>query len=129
MLVAASIVLVVLGALHSILGEKLIFRRLDRIEGLPLAGFPPIIGAKVPPDFALRATWHNLTIFGWTFAVILGCWDLVTPAAGGGHFLAQTFAIALLISAVLWAAASRGKHIGWLGFLLAAVLTWLGAPK
>ena len=127
MLVAASIVLVVLGALHSILGEKLIFRRLERIEGLPLAGFPPIIGAKVPPDFALRATWHNLTIFGWTFALILGRWDLVT--AGGGHFLAQTVAIALLISAVLWAVASCGKHIGWLGFLLAAVLTWLGAPK
>ena len=58
----------------------------------------------------------------------LGRWDLVTPAAGGDHFLAQTFAVALLISAVLWAVASHGKHIGWIGFLLAAVLTWLGAP-
>jgi hypothetical protein len=127
MLIAASLVVFLLAALHSGLGEWFIFRHIQGVSGFRSLGFPPILGSPAPPQASLRSTWHNLTILGLAVAVILGRLALLPTLTESEQFLARVISFSLLASSVLWFAATRGKHVGWLGFLLAAGLAWFGA--
>jgi hypothetical protein len=127
MLIAASLVVLLLGLLHSALGEWLIFRHLRHVGGFRSLAFPPIVGAPEPPRATLRATWHNLSILGVAFAVVLGRFGMLSTLTSSDQFVVRALALALFTSAVLRFASTRGKHIGWLGFLAAAMLSWFGA--
>ena len=127
MLIAAGVVLFVLGALHSSLGERLIFRFFPGAPHFRPLGFPPVVGARQSPVTSLRTTWHHLTIVGWTLAVILVRFGGRPELAAGERFVVRAIAACLAVSAVLWFAGSRGRHVAWIGFLLAATLAWLGA--
>jgi hypothetical protein len=127
MLIAASLTVFLLAALHSGLGEWFIFRHIHGVSGFRLLGFPPILGSSAPPQATLRSTWHNLTILGLGFAVIVGRLALLSTLTESEEFILRVISVSLLASSLLWFVATRGKHVGWLGFLLAAGLTWFGA--
>jgi hypothetical protein len=128
MLLAASIVLFLLGALHSGLGELMIFESLPRASGLPGLGFPPLIGAPESAVRTMRACWHLLTVFGWGFALLLGRYAMQSELGAGDAFVVRAMAGALLACALVMLVGTRGKHLGFAAFFAAAVLCWLGAP-
>lgn len=127
MLTAAAVVLVALALLHSILAELLIFRHAGSVTGLPALGFPPTLGRPDSPMGIIRACWHALTVFGLAFALILGRFGALSVLSEEDRFAVQTIAGALVASAALICVSTRGKHIGWIAFLAAAALAWLGA--
>lgn len=127
MLIAAAVVLLVLASLHSVLAEWMIFRRMHAVTGLPELGFPPTLGRPDSPVGIIRACWHALSIFGLALASILARFGSLPALDDEGLFVVRTIGGALAGSAALIAVWTRGKHIGWIGFLAAASLCWLGA--
>ena len=119
----AGIVAILVGLIHSVLGEILIFRRMRQGGVVPTEGQPVLRERHVR---ILWASWHLVTILGWALAAIL-----LMLAASAGEPLAQTALVrvvigALLASSALVLFATRGRHPGWLGLFVAALLGWLG---
>jgi hypothetical protein len=122
-----------LGLLHSVMGELLLFRRLTR-DGLPpLAPFSLIevrkMGLTGSPDLArrtLRFTWHLPTVLGGGLGAVL--LRLSWPDSPGDQlaFVESAAALSFLASALIVLFCTRGKHPGWVAFLAIAILFWLG---
>lgn len=124
-LVAASLLLALVGLIHTVLGERLIFRHL-RVAGV-VASAPagPLRERHVR---ILWATWHAVTALGWGMSLIL-----LQLARSDQATAAQTNVLwwvisALLLSSALVALGTRWRHPGWIGLLLVAVLTAMGLP-
>ena len=121
--VAAAAFAFVVGLVHSVLGEKLIFQRLRQ------RGFVPTNGGNVLRERHVRiiwATWHIVTVFGWCLGAVL--LRLALPAApeAATGFGVQAIALAALVGAALVFFGTRAKHPGWIGLLAIAVCAWLG---
>jgi len=122
--VAAAALVCVVGLVHSVLGEILIFRRLRQPGRLV-----PTRGGTLLGEGHVRilwASWHIVTVFGWAIGALLlrMAWpsDLESVAA----FAADTFALSALAASALVLFGTRAKHPGWIGLLAIAVCTWLG---
>lgn len=115
---AAAAISVLLGLAHSILGERLIFRRL-RADELHADRLLPRLYLE-----AIRSTWHLVTVFGWGLAAIL-----VWMAYPGADIttLGVTLSAFLLVCSVFWLFGTRGKHPAWIVFLLIAGLCYFGS--
>ena len=123
--IAAASLAFVVGLVHSVLGEVMIFRRM-RKPGRVI----PTDGGSILPGSNVRilwASWHVLTVFGWGMAAVLA-W-LSQPSARGivDGFIELTIAISMLAGSVLVLIATRGRHPGWIGLFGVAVLVWLGS--
>lgn len=125
-LLSAGILCFILGLIHSILGEYLIFNR-KRIKG----HFIPSLGSKALPEGHLRivwATWHLASFFGWCLGII------IIKIASIQHtmevvwidFLLQSISISMIAGAVLVLLATKGKHPGWIVLLIIGILLILG---
>jgi hypothetical protein len=123
-LIAAGILALIVGAVHSFLGEWLIFRHMRRESRLPSSGGKPL---RETHARILWATWHIATAMGWGSAAIL-FW-LAQPSSAPVIRSTVTFAIgaSMLASAVLVLVGTKGRHPGWAGLLGVAILTALGA--
>jgi len=116
-LAVAIVLLVVIGAAHSYLGERYILMRLFR---RPL---PPLFGSDVFTRRTLRFAWHITTIAWWGAAATL--WALASGSARDGILaVSATFAVSAAVALI----GSRGRHLAWLVFAIIAVAAWLGAP-
>jgi len=124
LLMAAGGVLLLVGAIHSVLGERLIFRRLRDGGVIPTAGAPPLQARHVR---ILWATWHIVTLFGVACAAML--FRNAAPSTNDATqaFVEQAIAMAAAASALLVLVATRGRHPGWIGLLVVAVLVWLAS--
>jgi hypothetical protein len=120
-LTAAAVLIALVGAAHSGLGERYILIRLFRRSDLP-----KLFGSDVFTRLTLRFAWHLTTV------VWLGIAALLLLAARAG---AQTLATAQvgavlaatsLASAVVSLVGSRGRHPAWLAFLAIGWLVWAG---
>ena len=95
LLAAAGLALV--GLIHSVLGEVLVFRTL-RTQGLvPAAGYPVLRERQVR---ILWASWHLVTVLGWALSALLwrlgsGPWDQDLAA-----WIANSTTLALLACAL-----------------------------
>lgn len=120
---AAAALLVVIGLVHSVFGELLIFRRMRPRGVVPAEGGKLLRSAHVR---ILWASWHIVTVLGWCVAALLW-WLAQPPNAHLARALPGAAAIAALAaSSVLVLAGTRGRHPGWAGLLAAAVLAWIG---
>jgi hypothetical protein len=120
--VAAALAFLV-GLVHSVLGERLIFRRLRQ------GGIVPTNGGNLLGERHVRilwASWHVLTVFGWCMASVLLCLSLPSASASSAWFVGQAFVIATLAGSALVFIGTRAMHPGWAGLLGVAVLVWLG---
>jgi hypothetical protein len=119
LLVAAAALAVVVGIVHSALGEFLIFRRL-RWGGL--------VPSEAAPVFAPRhlaiiwASWHALTVFGFALAAILLRTAEIDPPADLVGFVRSSVALAMGVAGALVLFATRARHPGWIALLLVAVM-------
>jgi ABC-type Mn2+/Zn2+ transport system permease subunit len=120
-LLAAAIVAVVVGLVHSLLGEFLIFRKLRRGTVVPDQSAPPLQERNIR---ILWATWHLASAFGFGFAAIL--LSLAANDSAPDPTIIWALVLSFVIGAGLVLVATRGRHPGWIGLLIVAVLTYLG---
>ena len=120
---AASVLAFLVGLIHSVLGEVLIFRRMRQ------GGFIPTNGAKLLGEGHVRilwASWHVLTVFGWSAASILLWLSRANAQPSMQGFVSGAISISMLAGAALVLVGTKAKHPGWVGLLGVAVLAWLG---
>lgn len=124
MLLLAGCLAIILGIIHSILGEYLIFQRMRDVGIIPTNG-----GTLLKPKNVriLWASWHLVTVFGWALGSIL-CWlslsssvELIIPAR-----LTNIITVAMLLGAILVLIGTKGKHPGWVVLTIIALSTWIG---
>ena len=68
LLLAASLLLCMIGLVHSVLGERLVFRRLRRGTVVPTHGGDVLLERHVR---ILWATWHAVTVMAWGLGLVL----------------------------------------------------------
>ncbi|MDH3298815.1 MAG: hypothetical protein OEM23_00700 [Gemmatimonadota bacterium] len=122
-LLAAAIVLVATGALHSWLGERYILVRLFRRSDLPR-----LFGSDVFTKRTLRFAWHLTSIAWWGLAAILLLFAMQPQMEPTNWNTVAVIRWTLLASAVLALIASRGRHLSWVAFGIVAACLWLAVP-
>ena len=125
-LLAGGILAFIVGLVHSVLGEVLIFRRLRS------RGIIPTHGGELLRERHVRilwASWHILTVLGWCVATILWCLAQNFPLSQSHHFVARAIAVAMLASATIVFVSTKAKHPGWVGLLGVAILVFVGAVE
>jgi hypothetical protein len=116
---------IIVGLVHSILGETLIF------SGLRQGGIVPTGATSSLRERQVRilwATWHLPTIFSFLMGAILIQFGL-SPAQPEAHrFVVQGIITSAGLSSFIVLIATNGKHPGWVGLLAIALAAWLGLP-
>lgn len=119
----AAILVVIVGIVHSVLGEFLIFRHLRKNGIVPTLAALPLRERHVR---ILWASWHVVTVFGFGFGVVL-LWLSQSQELGNFQpFIKEVIIYSMLASSLLVLRATSGKHPGWTGLAAVALLTWLG---
>lgn len=121
-LLVASVLIFLLGLIHSVLGELLILRPMKQVTG-----FPPILGSLELPKQTVWIVWHILTVFAWVLALIVGHAASQAALGEGDRFALRTIAVACVISAGFGVVGTRARHASWVAFLAIAILCWVGA--
>jgi len=123
LLFSAGVIAVVVGLVHSVLGEVLIFKKLRHGTVIPTHGKPLLRERNVR---ILWATWHIVTIFGWALAAILIYLSSESIKIDSKiEFLISLIAASMFASSALVLVATKAKHPGWVGLLAVALLCWL----
>jgi hypothetical protein len=123
-LAASGLVTILVGLLHSVMGERLIFKRLRTGEGwIPTRCDPKL---REPHVRILWVTWHVVTLLGWALSAILITLSLPTARSWPAQPILIAIVIGLLASSILVFVGTKGKHPGWIGLLVSAVLALLG---
>ena len=121
LLLLASILTILTGAAHSVLGELLILRHMANFEKVP-----SLLGSVELTKRTLRFTWHLPTILASGMALILLRYAHLPILGEGEMFVIRTISAAMLACSLVTLLLSRGKHPGWIAFLLIAILSWMG---
>jgi drug/metabolite transporter (DMT)-like permease len=121
--VVSAVLMVLIGVIHTVLGEVLIFRRM-RVKGLV-----PTNGGSVLQERHVRilwATWHLVTVLGFLVAALI-LWLAPGPTPVGSHQLMVAMVIgALMACSGLVLIGTKGRHPGWVGLFAVAVLVGIG---
>jgi hypothetical protein len=123
LLLAAGLLAIAVGLAHSVLGEVLIFRSLRSAGIVPTVGTPLLHERHVR---ILWASWHIVTILGWAMAAIVLRLAFITDYTTTQTLVVNAIITSMLCSSLLVLIATKGMHLGWIGLLGVAVLTWLG---
>lgn len=118
-LLTATVLALAAAVAHSYLGERFILMRLLRRPDLP-----HLFKSDVFTKQILRLAWH-VTSIAWCGAAAL-FWAL---GRGGPRLGLQVLSITFLVSAVVTAIGSRGRHLAWLVFAAIAVAGWIGGSR
>lgn len=121
-LLAAGVLMILIGIAHSVIGEILIFRQLRAGTIVPLLAPPPLRERHLR---ILWANWHLCSVLGWGLAALLILFAGAPDRSAHAPHI-RIIAIAALAGSALVLYATRGRHPGWFGLLVAAGLTWLG---
>lgn len=121
-LIIAAASLALVGLVHSVLGEILVFRALRTHGVVPTGGYPVLRERHVR---ILWGTWHLVTVLGWALSALL--WRLGTESGdpGLGAWVADVAVLAMLASGLLVFYATQGRHPAWFALLAIAALVWL----
>lgn len=117
----AAFLAIVVGVVHSVLGERFILIRLFKRNDLP-----KLFGGSEFTTNTLRFAWHITTIAWWGFAALL-----VQLAKGmiTAQGVASVIAITFLLTGVLTLVLSKAKHFSWIVFLIIGGIVQYGALK
>jgi hypothetical protein len=123
LLVAGSLALVT-GAVHSVLGEVLIFRHLRNGGLVPTMAAPPLRERHVR---ILWATWHLATVLGWACGGMLLRMAVGPQDSSFEAFVLSAIVFANLGGSLLVLIGTRGRHPGWIALAIVAMLAGFGA--
>lgn len=121
-LLIAGILCILLGLVHSVLGERLIFIQKRRKGNL----VPTEVKAGLREQHLriIWATWHLVTVFGFVFGFML----LKMTFTSGDLYADCTDIIlrptmyTMFVGALLVLVATKGKHPGWIVLLVIGAL-------
>ena len=124
LLATAGVLAIVTGVVHSLLGERLIFRRLRAATFVPSSPAPPLQSRHVR---ILWATWHLASFFAWAFAglLLLLSQDPLAVVSARSVLFASVFAF--LAGSLLVLIGTRGRHPGWVALAGVGILSWVAA--
>ena len=123
LLTISAILTVLMGIVHSLLGERWIFSPLRNKWDLPA-----LQGSVSATKRTLRFTWHITTVLGFGIAAILFSYASL-PSLGPEQLLVlRILAISYLVSFVVALVGSKGRHPSWIVFLVVGVLLYLASP-
>ena len=120
MLIIGTILLLIIGFVHSYLGEKYLLIRLFRRENLP-----KLLGSDWFTKRVLRFAWHLTTLAWWGFAAIL--YVLSTPSGNVQNEILIIITVVFSLSGIVSLLFSHGKHLSWLFFFIIAAMSYYGA--
>jgi len=109
MLYIGSFLAVLIGAIHSFLGEKYILVRLFRRDNLP-----ELLGSDWFTKRVLRFAWHITTIAWWGFAAVL--YIFTRPSENIKAEILLVIGVVFLFSGIFSAGFTKGRHISWIVF-------------
>lgn len=121
--VAAAVLAFAVGLVHSVLGERLIFRRMRSTGFIPTSGGSAL---REPHVRILWATWHVVTVLGWCMAATLALLALPSFSGQIPPFVGEVIAAAMVASSLLVLVGTKGRHPGWVGLLGVALLAAMG---
>ena len=120
-LLVAGVLAILIGAAHSILGEKLVLGPLFHRGQVP-----KLLGSTTFARQTLRFTWHLTTVLAWGIGIVIIIFSLA-PLDPGSVWVLRAFAITFGISCLVSLVGARGKHFSWWVFLLITILLWIGS--
>lgn len=116
MILVATIVLVLIGIVHSYLGEKYILIRLFKRDNIPR-----LLGSDDFTKGTLRFCWHIMTVTAFGFAAILYNTD------PNDAFTLNAIGLVFLLNALLAIFFTKGKHLSWIAFLIVSGVCFVQA--
>jgi hypothetical protein len=122
-LFTAAVIAFLVGLIHSVLGERLIFSRLRQGSVVPTNGGTLLDERHVR---ILWASWHVVTVLGWCLAAVLLWLSRTATSSNLPWFLGLAVIFAMLFSSALVFIGTKAKHPGWIGLLVVAIFVWFG---
>ncbi len=120
MLYIGSFLAVLIGVVHSFLGEKYILIRLFRKDNIP-----ELLGSDWFTKRTLRFAWHLTTIAWWGFSAIL--FVSASPSQNTQKEVLLVTGFVFLISGIISAGFTKGKHVSWVVFWAIAGISFYAA--
>lgn len=118
-LLIAAILCFLIGAAHSLLGQKYVVDRIGKFE-------IRLRGDAVFMQRVVTFAWHLTTVLFWGFGAILLNMSLGMHALiPDKTIVGWTFAVSALLALV----GSRGRHYSWIVFTLIAILIFVSGPR
>ena len=123
---AAGALAFMVGLVHSILGERLVFSRMRAAGLIPTNGGTVLLERHVR---ILWATWHVVTAIGWCIAALLIWLSLSSPSHAAQSVIAPAVVASMAVSSLLVLVGTKGRHPGWVGLAGVAILTAVGSYR
>lgn len=121
---AAGVLAFIVGLVHSILGERLVFSRMRAAGPIPTNGGTVLLEHHVR---ILWATWHVVTAIGWCIAALLVWLSLSSLSHAAQSVIALLVVASMGVSSLLVLVGTKGRHPGWVGLGGVAVLVAIGS--
>ena len=122
----AGILCLILGIVHSILGEYLIFNSKRSAGSL----VPTIVNTELKERHLriIWATWHLSSFFGWCIGAFLIKISLEQNMFDSEftNFMINSTSIVMIASCLLVLIGTKGKHPGWIVLLIIGILLLIG---
>ncbi len=119
-LLIAALLAFVIAALHSILGERYVVRRLLRLE------LPPLGRSTTFMRHTIWFAWHLTTVLGWGIALLLLNMSMGVHALWPDRTILGWMFIACALLSFL---GTRARHFSWPVFATIAVLILVSGPR
>ena len=116
MLFIAAVILVIIGLVHSYLGERYILTRLFKRDNIP-----QLFGSSHFTKGTLRFCWHVMTLTAFGFAAILA------NSATVDVYNLKVIGIVFLLSGLLAIFYTKGRHLSWIAFFTVSALCFIEA--
>ena len=116
LLLGAAVLAVMLGAGHSLLGERALIGPILTLDTLPV-----ILGSRRHTRAVLRFAWHLTSLLWWGIAAVLVVMQMA-PATLNRPFL-WMIVVVFGFSGVLAVWSTAGRHKSWVYFFAIAALT------
>lgn len=119
LLLSAAAILVFIGGMHSHLGERYLFKRLFRLDSLPL-----LRNDRRYTERVMRFAWHLTSVAWWSLAAIL---VMLAVNAATMQLIGRIIGGTLIITGAVILATAGTRHPAWWLFPVAGLLAIFGA--
>lgn len=118
---AAGLLTMLIGIIHSIVGEVKLISPIQHLEKLP-----PLQGSVLQTKRTLRFAWHVTSVLGMGIGAVLVFYATEPSLPPPERFVLIIIDITLSLSFIVSLIGSRGKHPAWVGLLIASGLLTYG---